>query len=144
MHARSRRLFAGLVLLVMMGDPSAAGAQVLVFQDGTEFEISEYRVADGVITYRNFSGGKNSIPLTQVDIEQTRQANARRGTAIDFTPKPPLEKPTEKQQEIAQGVAADTGGASANPLPAFSLAQIIPQIHSSSRLDPFHVLPRPK
>lgn len=118
-----RRLMVTLVLLILSAKPSLVAAQVpvLVFKDGTTIGVLEYRVVDGIITYRSSYGGENRILLTQVDMEQTYQVNAHRGTAIDLTEQAPVERLENKGRQVT----ADTGEETSEP-PVFNLALAFP------------------
>jgi len=69
---------------------------VLYLQDGTNYDISDYWVADGKLHYVTSYGGENSVDLNQVDLQRTVDANASRGLSFSLHPAAPapLNPPT--------------------------------------------------
>jgi len=62
---------------------------VLYLQDGTNYDIRDYWVADGKLHYVTSYGGENSVDLSQVDLQRTVDANASRGLSFSLHPAAP-------------------------------------------------------
>jgi hypothetical protein len=61
---------------------------VLYLKDGTVYAVSDFWVADGKLVYDTSYGAENSLPLDQLDLEQTVKANAARGVPFTLKSKP--------------------------------------------------------
>jgi hypothetical protein len=59
---------------------------VLYMKSGAAYEARDYWIADGKLHYRPSYGGENTIEMDELDLQQTVDANAKRG--VDFTLKP--------------------------------------------------------
>jgi hypothetical protein len=71
------------------GGGATSGPEVALFlKDGTVYAITDYWVADNKLHYVTNYGGENSIPLDQIDMQRTVDANAKRGINITLRPTP--------------------------------------------------------
>jgi hypothetical protein len=71
------------------GGRATSGPEVALFlKDGTVYAITDYWVADNKLHYVTNYGGENSIPLDQIDMQRTVDANAKRGINITLRPTP--------------------------------------------------------
>jgi hypothetical protein len=68
---------------------------VLFLKDGTVYAITDYWIADNKLHYVTNYGGENSIPLDQLDMQRTVDANAKRGINITLRPTPQQQVPPE-------------------------------------------------
>lgn len=55
---------------------------LIYFKDGSLYLISTYRIADGNIIYSTSDGTEHVIHLSDVDLQQTASANAKRGVTF--------------------------------------------------------------
>jgi len=55
---------------------------LIYFKDGSLYLISTYRIADGNIIYSTSDGMEHVIHLSDVDLQQTASANAKRGVTF--------------------------------------------------------------
>lgn len=62
---------------------------VIYLQDGSNYEVSDYWVADNKLHYVTNYGGENAVDLNQVDIQRTVDANASRGLNFSLHPVEP-------------------------------------------------------
>lgn len=72
------------------GEPSAATQPevALFLKDGSVYAISDYWLAGGELHYVTNYGGENSLDLSQIDLQRTVDANARRGVPFLLRPAP--------------------------------------------------------
>jgi hypothetical protein len=61
----------------------------IILKNGSAYEVTAYWVANGELYYRPVTGGLNHVPLEQLDLEATVQANSRNGVAFTLTDRPP-------------------------------------------------------
>jgi hypothetical protein len=61
---------------------------VIYLKDGTVYAVSDFWVADGKLVYDTSYGAENSIPIDQLDLEQTVKTNAARGVPFTLKSKP--------------------------------------------------------
>jgi len=62
---------------------------ILQLTDGTMYGLRDYWAAHNRLYYVTNYGGQNSVPLSQIDFEKTRQLNAERGEQFAIS-RPPL------------------------------------------------------
>lgn len=72
------------------GESSAASQPevALFLKDGSVYAISDYWMAGGELHYVTNYGGENSQELSQIDLQRTVGANARRGVPFILRPAP--------------------------------------------------------
>jgi len=69
--------------------PKAARPLTLLqLKDGSMYGLTDYWLEDGRLRYRTSYGGENSVPLEQIDFDQTVKLNAERGVELVLRPKP--------------------------------------------------------
>lgn len=61
----------------------------LFLKDGSVYAISDYWLAGGRLHYVTNYGGENALDLSQIDLQRTVDANARRGVPFLLRPAPP-------------------------------------------------------
>ncbi len=59
---------------------------MLVFTDGSTYEVVDYWLDDGHLHYLTVDGTENSVPLERIDLYATVKANWQRG--VEFTLRP--------------------------------------------------------
>lgn len=70
--------------------PSAAGTPdtLLYFADGTNYAVTSYWLAGGKLHYITSYGAEDAVPIGQIDIQRTVDANAARGVPFTLRPSP--------------------------------------------------------
>jgi hypothetical protein len=63
----------------------------LVFKDGSAYAVKSYWVRDGQVYYHPVYGGTGHMPLDQLDLSATVEANARAGVSFTLSTIPPHE-----------------------------------------------------
>jgi hypothetical protein len=75
---------------------SASQPEVALFlKDGSVYAVSDYWLAGGQLHYVTNYGGQNSLDISQIDLQRTVDANARRGVTFILRPAP--ENPQESE-----------------------------------------------
>jgi len=69
-------------------EPQAPPTQIIL-KDGSAYEVTAYWVSGGELYYRPVTGGLNHVPLEQLDLSATVQANSRNGVTFTLTDRPP-------------------------------------------------------
>lgn len=101
------------------GGGATSGPEVALFlKDGTVYAITDYWVADNKLHYVTNYGGENSIPLDQIDIQRTVDANAKRGINITLRPTPYSQEAPDAAPPAAPAPPAPDAQPPANPPPA--------------------------
>ncbi len=70
------------------GEPPARPMTLLQLKNGWMYGLTDYWIEDGRLHYLTTYGGKNSVPLEQIDFDKTVQLNAERGIEFVLRPKP--------------------------------------------------------
>jgi hypothetical protein len=69
--------------------PAAPEPEVALFlKDGSVYAISDYWLAGGQLHYVTNYGGENALDVSQIDLQRTVDANARRGVPFILRPAP--------------------------------------------------------
>ncbi len=71
--------------------PASAAPAQLIFKNGTAYAVKAYWVANGELYYRPVYGGVNHVPLEQLDLRATVEANSRAGVPFTLATAPPQE-----------------------------------------------------
>ncbi len=73
--------------------PQAAPARPvqIILKNGMAYLVTAYWVSNGEFFYRPVTGGLNHVPLDQLDLNSTVQANSRNGVTFQLTDHPPAE-----------------------------------------------------
>ena len=66
--------------------PADNGEVMIFMKDGSVNMVRDYWVADGQLHYRTADGGENTLNWNDIDVQQTVDANAKRG--VNFTLRP--------------------------------------------------------
>jgi len=61
---------------------------LLYLADGTNLDVTSYWLAGGELHYITSYGGENAVPIEQVDLQRTVNANAARGVPFTLRPGP--------------------------------------------------------
>jgi hypothetical protein len=69
--------------------PAAQPEVALFLKDGSVYAVSDYWLAGGQLHYVTNYGGENSLDISQIDLQRTVDANARRGVNFILRPAPP-------------------------------------------------------
>jgi hypothetical protein len=62
----------------------------LVFRNGSAYAVKAYWIQDGQLYYQPVYGGTNHVPLDQLDLPATVEANSRAGVPFSLSTVPPL------------------------------------------------------
>jgi hypothetical protein len=68
--------------------PEAPLAQIIL-KNRSAYEVTEYWVSQGELYYRPVTGGLNHVPVDQLDLSATVEANSRNGVKFQLTARPP-------------------------------------------------------
>ncbi len=66
----------------LAGHPQQPPA-LLVFQNGSMYEIQDFLIEAGCIHYRTTYGGNNTVPLAALALEETRKKNTERNVTFE-------------------------------------------------------------
>ena len=66
-----------------------APATRIILKNGSAYECTAYWVANGELYYRPVTGGLSHVPLDQLDLSATVEANSRNGVTFTLTDHPP-------------------------------------------------------
>ena len=66
---------------------------LLQLTSGSMYALASYWLDGGRLHYVTSYGGENSVPLDQIDFNETIQLNAKQGIKFEIRPKPPAERP---------------------------------------------------
>jgi len=69
------------------GTPQAPLTQIIL-KNGSAYAVTAYWVSDGELYYRPVTGGLNHVPVDQLDLAATVQANSRNGVTFQLTDHP--------------------------------------------------------
>lgn len=61
----------------------------IILKNGSAYLVTAYWVSNGELFYRPITGGLNHVPLDQVDMTATVEANSRNGVTFRLTDHPP-------------------------------------------------------
>ena len=61
----------------------------IILKNGSAYEVTAYWVSDGQLYYRPVTGGLNHVPLEQLNLSATVEANSRNGLTFTLTDRPP-------------------------------------------------------
>ncbi len=61
----------------------------IILKNGRAYQVTAYWVSNGELYYRPVTGGLNHVPVDQLDLNATVQANSRNGVAFQLTDHPP-------------------------------------------------------
>lgn len=71
-------------------EPKAPPAQIIL-KDGSAYEVIAYWVSNGELYYRPVTGGLSHVPVDQLDLSATVEANSRNGVTFSLTDRAPQE-----------------------------------------------------
>jgi hypothetical protein len=81
------------------GQEAAPAPEVALFlKDGSVYAISDYWLAGGRLHYVTNYGGENALDVSQIDLQRTVDANARRGVSFILRPAPPAPDSTREPE----------------------------------------------
>ena len=69
--------------------PASEPPTQIILKNGSAYLVTAYWVSNGQLYYRPVTGGLSHVPLNQVDITATVQANSRNGVSFQLTDHPP-------------------------------------------------------
>jgi hypothetical protein len=61
----------------------------IILKNGSAYEVTAYWVSGGQLYYRPVTGGLSHVPLDELDLSATVQANSRNGVSFTLTDHPP-------------------------------------------------------
>ena len=74
-------------------EPEAAAPRLppaqIILKNGSAYEVAAYWVSNNELYYRPVTGGLNHVPLAQLDLSATVEANSRNGVTFSLTARPP-------------------------------------------------------
>jgi len=62
---------------------------LIILKNGSAFAVNSYWVSDGELYYRPVTGGLNHVPLGQLDLAATVEANSAKGVPFTLSVQPP-------------------------------------------------------
>jgi hypothetical protein len=66
-----------------------AADTLIYLADGTNYAVTSYWLAAGELHYVTSYGGENAVPIAQIDLQRTVDANAEQGVPFTLRPSPP-------------------------------------------------------
>ena len=61
----------------------------IILKNGSAYEVTSYWVSNGELYYRPVTGGLNHVPVDQLDLSATVEANSRNGLTFELKDHPP-------------------------------------------------------
>lgn len=62
---------------------------LIYLSDGTNYAVTSYWLADGALHYMTSYGAEDSVPIGEVDLQRTVDANSAQGVQFTLLPGPP-------------------------------------------------------